>query len=354
MKQKSIYPGALTACLALALTGCRQDMQNQPKMNVLRPTTFFADGRSVRSQVEGTVARSQDDRENYFFTGIVNGKEGESMPFPVDLNLLRRGQERYNIYCSPCHSRVGNGLGMIVQRGYHRAGDLHTERLRQAPVGHFFAVITNGYGAMPDYAADISPQDRWAVAAYIRALQLSQDAKQSDLPTGRSVVSLQDVALHAGLPISFAGRWEASPFEPRVISAPKPPEKKVVVAPQLNDGAKQVALLQTAAKTGAAADGTRATPTSDERKPSQSAAAGDPASGKAIYAQNCQLCHQKNREGLPPTIPSLVGIVEKMGAEKVRNTVTNGVPTGKPPMPPNPGLTDENLDDLIAYLRSGK
>src|SRR6202008_278417 len=134
----------LTAATAsmLVLAGCRQDMQDEPKFFPQRGTTFYADGRSVRPQVANTGAR---------------------------------GQERYNVYCTPCHSRVGNGDGMIVQRGYRPAGDFHTERLRNAPLGHFFAVITNGYGAMPDYASQVTPQDRWAIVAYIRALQLSQN-----------------------------------------------------------------------------------------------------------------------------------------------------------------------------------
>ena len=103
----------------------------------------------------------------------------------------------------------------------HRAADFHTDRLRQAPLGHFIAVITNGYGTMPDYTAELSPQDRWAVAAYIRALQLSQNTKQGDLPTGRKPEPLQQIALHSGMPASFAGRWEASPFEPRAAAAPR-------------------------------------------------------------------------------------------------------------------------------------
>jgi len=109
--------------------------------------------------------------------------------------VMQRGQERYNIYCTPCHSRVGNGDGMIVQRGYRPAGDFHTERLRSAPLGHFFNVMTNGYGAMPDYAAQLTPEDRWAVVAYIRALQLSQNAKASDVAPGAKVKALHEQAV---------------------------------------------------------------------------------------------------------------------------------------------------------------
>lgn len=163
----------------LVLAGCRQDMHDQPKFYPQRGTTLFADGRSARPQVEDTVARSQGDQDSYFYTGLQGGKEGDGLPVPLTMATMERGQERYNIYCTPCHSRVGNGAGMIVQRGYRPAGNFHEDRLRTAPLGHFFSVMTNGYGAMPDYAAQLTPQDRWAVAAYIRALQLSQNAKST-------------------------------------------------------------------------------------------------------------------------------------------------------------------------------
>ena len=159
-------------------------MQDQPKFFPQRGTDFYADGRSVRPQVENTVARNQLHEDSYFYTGLVNGKEGDGMPFPVTMEVLERGQERYNVYCTPCHSRVGNGEGMIVQRGYAKAGDFHTARLETAPLGHFFYVITNGYGAMPDYSSQVTPADRWAIAAYIKALQLSQKATQADVPAG--------------------------------------------------------------------------------------------------------------------------------------------------------------------------
>src|SRR6201992_1106553 len=174
--------GSLAAMLVLA--GCRQDMHDQPKFFPQRGTTFYADGRSVRPQVENTVARGQLHEDPYFYTGVNNGAEGISYPFPVTMEVLQRGQERYNVYCTPCHSRVGNGGGMIVQRGYSPAGDLTGDRLSAAPLGHYFNVMTNGYGDMPDYSAQLTPADRWAVAAYIRALQLSQNAKESDVPQG--------------------------------------------------------------------------------------------------------------------------------------------------------------------------
>jgi hypothetical protein len=201
--------GAMATTLVLA--GCRQDMQDEPKFFPQRGTTFYADGRSVRPQVENTVARNQLHENGYFYTGLINGKEGDGMPFPATLEVLERGQERYNVYCTPCHSRVGNGVGMIVQRGYMKAGNFNTARLETAPLGHFFHVISNGYGAMPDYASQIAPEDRWAIVAYIKALQLSQKATQADVPPGTHVESLSSIAEREGLPASFADEWTLPP-----------------------------------------------------------------------------------------------------------------------------------------------
>ena len=182
------------------LAGCRQDMQDQPKFIPQRGTEFFTDGRSARPQVENTVARGQLHEDAYFSTGLgTDGKEGNVMPFPVTMQVLERGQERFNIYCTPCHSRVGNGAGMIVQRGYRPAGNFHTPRLMAAPLGHFFVVMTHGYGAMPDYAAQVAPQDRWAIVAYIKALQLSQNAKSSDAAPGADIESLANIAAREGV-----------------------------------------------------------------------------------------------------------------------------------------------------------
>lgn len=192
--------------LALA-AGCRQDMQNQPRMFPQRGSSLFADGRSVRPQVEHTVARGQLYENDYFYTGLINGKEADMMPFPVTMQVLARGQERFNVYCTPCHSRVGNGLGMIVERGYKPAGNLHDPRRLAEPLSHYFYVMTNGYGAMPDYKAQVAPADRWAIAAYIRALQLSENAKLSDVPAGTQVENLSDIAQRLGEPASYAGPW---------------------------------------------------------------------------------------------------------------------------------------------------
>jgi hypothetical protein len=169
--------------LAALLTGCRQDMQDQPKYIPLRPSSFFDDGRSARPLVEGTVARGHLDADPAFYTGKVDGKPVDAFPFPITRDVLSRGQERYNIYCSPCHDLLGTGQGMIFRRGFNRPPpqSYHIDRLRQAPVGYFYDVITNGLGAMPDYAAQIEPRDRWAIVAYVRALQLSQNASVNDV-----------------------------------------------------------------------------------------------------------------------------------------------------------------------------
>jgi mono/diheme cytochrome c family protein len=168
--------------MILAGEGCRQDMHDQPKYIPLRESTFFSDDRSARPPVEGTVARGQLRDDELLYTGKVNGADAAEFPFRVDDRVMARGQERFNIYCSPCHGRAGLGDGMIVMRGYRRPPSYEEDRLRAAPVGHFFDVITNGFGAMPDYASQIRVADRWAIVAYIRALQLGGHATVADVP----------------------------------------------------------------------------------------------------------------------------------------------------------------------------
>jgi hypothetical protein len=173
----------------LALAGCRQDMHDQPRFKPLAESDFYADLRSARAPVDGTVSRGQLHEDSYLYTGKFGNNPGDYMPFPVTIDVLARGRERFNIYCAPCHSRVGDGSGMIVQRGYRAPPSYHTERLRKAPLGYFFDIMTNGFGAMPDYASQIPPRDRWTIVAYIRALQLSQDATVSEVPVGQKVPS---------------------------------------------------------------------------------------------------------------------------------------------------------------------
>ena len=166
---------------ALILAGCRQDMQDQPRFKPLAESDFYSDQRSARPPVEGTVARGQLHEDTYFYTGKIGANPGDYMPFAVSEDVLSRGRERFNIYCAPCHSRLGDGQGMVVKRGYKQPPTYHQDRLRKAPLGYFFDVMTNGFGAMPDYAAQIQPRDRWCIVAYIRALQLSQNAAQAEV-----------------------------------------------------------------------------------------------------------------------------------------------------------------------------
>jgi mono/diheme cytochrome c family protein len=165
----------------LALGACRQDMHNQPKYIPLRSSDFFTNGSSARPLPDDTVARGTLQDDAAFYTGKAGTTEIDTLPFPITKEVLDRGQERFNIYCAPCHDRTGSGRGMIVQRGYRQPPSYHLDRLRQVPIGHFYDVMTNGFGAMPDYRAQVQPRDRWAIAAYIRALQLSQNAKEADV-----------------------------------------------------------------------------------------------------------------------------------------------------------------------------
>jgi mono/diheme cytochrome c family protein len=174
----------------LALGGCRQDMQDQPRFKPLAESDFYADLRSARPPVEGAVARGQLNADVYFYTGKVGNNPGDYMPFPVSADFLARGQQRYDIYCAPCHSRLGDGNGVIPSRGFPRKPpSFHIERLRKAPLGYFFDIMTNGFGIMPDYASQIPPRDRWAIVGYVRALQLSQGATAGDVPAGQKVPS---------------------------------------------------------------------------------------------------------------------------------------------------------------------
>ena len=157
-------------------------MHDQPRFEALEASDFFEDGRSARPYVNGTIARGalRDDEHLYF--GRVNGEIADTVPLPVTRELLEKGHERFDIFCTPCHGQLGNGEGMIVQRGFRRPPSFHEERLRNMPVGHFYDVISNGFGTMVDYSSRVAPRDRWAIAAYIRALQLSQRATLEDVP----------------------------------------------------------------------------------------------------------------------------------------------------------------------------
>ncbi len=172
----------LAVLVALAAIGCRQDMHDQPKLKPYRASSFFADGSGMRPLPAHVVARGTLHEDAYFYTGrLPDGSIATELPMPMTRKLLKRGQERFNIYCTPCHGRVGDGRGMVVRRGYKQPTSYHEERLRQVPVGYFFDVMSNGFGVMPSYAPQVPPEDRWAIAAYIRALQLSQRVDAASL-----------------------------------------------------------------------------------------------------------------------------------------------------------------------------
>ena len=171
---------------AIALSACRQDMHDGPRYRPLRASQFFTDTSSVRMPVANTVSRNPlAETDELLYTGKINGQLANEFPMPVTAAVLARGEERYNIFCSPCHGRTGQGDGMIVQRGMRQPPSFMEDRLRNAPAGYFFDVMTHGFGAMQDYAAQIPVQDRWAIVAYERALQFSQHAAVGDVPDNR-------------------------------------------------------------------------------------------------------------------------------------------------------------------------
>ena len=182
MKRSSTCTIAALGVLALVSAGCRQDMHDQPKFKPYARSDFYSDERSARPLVAGTIARGHLGADELFETGKVGGKPTEVFPFEITGVVLARGRERYNIYCSPCHGETGQGDGMIVQRGYRKPPSFHQDRLRQAAAGYLFDVTSRGFGAMPDYAAQVPAKDRWAIIAYLRVLQRSQHATLADVP----------------------------------------------------------------------------------------------------------------------------------------------------------------------------
>ena len=228
--------GAVVAGLAalLLLAGCRSEMYEQPRYEPLEPSSFFEDGRSSRPLVAGTVPREDargappDGRRGgrVLHRLVDKGRLAETVPFPVDRAVLERGQERYRIYCTPCHGESGDGRGMIVRRGFNPPPPYYSEELRKQPIGHFFDVMTRGYGTMYSYASRIPPRDRWAIAAYIRVLQLSQHATAAELPEeDRSQLPAEDRELSAGGPsherrsrIEDARRRAAAPPGPHPVA----------------------------------------------------------------------------------------------------------------------------------------
>ena len=169
------------ALVAMAATACRQDMHDQPNYQPLEASTFFGDSQASRQLVPGTVAVGHLNDDDLLRTGKVDGADATMFPFAVTEEVMTRGQQRYDIYCSPCHAQTGLGDGMIVQRGFKRPPSYAEPRLREAAPGYIFDVITNGFGSMPDYAMQIKAEDRWAIVAYVRALQLAAHASVNDV-----------------------------------------------------------------------------------------------------------------------------------------------------------------------------
>jgi mono/diheme cytochrome c family protein len=195
---------ALFAALMFA-AGCRQDMHDTPRYEAYEASSTFPDNRASRNPPAGTVARGWLREDEALYTGKVNGQPVDEFPFAIGRAELERGQQRFNIYCTPCHGRLGDGQGMVVQRGLRQAASYHQDRLRQEKNGYFFDVITNGFGAMQGYAEQIPVRDRWLIVAYVRALQLSQHAAVDDVPSDRRGDLDRSGAASAEPPASQAG-----------------------------------------------------------------------------------------------------------------------------------------------------
>ncbi len=213
---------AIAVVSIAVLTGCREDMQNGPRYRTFQKSTFFADGLSARPQIPGTVAQEQLDSDELLNTGKINGQLADVFPFPVTKEVIRRGQERFNIYCTPCHGMLGDGEGMIVQRGFRKPPSYHIDRLRSAPVGHFFDVISNGFGAMTDYGTRVAPRDRWAIIAYIRALQLSRNVRVSEIPPEARARLGESPVTPPGLEAGTTGTAAAAPAGPNESASREP------------------------------------------------------------------------------------------------------------------------------------
>ena len=199
---KPVASLGLLLMISVGAAACRQDMHDAPRYETYEASTFFPDGKSARTPPAGTVARGFLREDEALYTGKVNGQTVDAIPFQISHDDLRRGQERFTIYCTPCHGQLGDGNGMVVQRGLRQAASYHQDRLRQERIGYFYDVITNGFGAMQGYAEQVPVRDRWLIAAYVRALQLSQNASINDVPADRR------------------GALNASPAAPQAAPAP--------------------------------------------------------------------------------------------------------------------------------------
>jgi mono/diheme cytochrome c family protein len=215
MRRKLFITAGTLGCLTLA--ACRQDMHDEPRYKPLAASEFFSDHRSARPMVAGTVARGHLEIDEARYTGKISGDDVTEFPIPIAKADIERGETRFNVYCSPCHGRLGDGTGMIVQRGFRQPPSYYSERLINAPVGHYFDVITNGFGAMPSYASRVQSDDRWRIVAYIRALQLSESASVNDVPPD------QRQNLPVEPPLRTAGESTGSPAGYAPITNPTNP-----------------------------------------------------------------------------------------------------------------------------------
>lgn len=201
---------------AILLAGCRLDMHLQPKYLPEAPSGFFHDGRSERPPVPGAVARGHLRLDDLLYTGTENGQLSNRFPFPITKADLERGREQYNIFCTPCHGYTGDGNGMIVQRGFPHPPSFHRDRQRANPVGHYFDVMTNGFGEMYSYGSRVDPEDRWRIAAYIRVLQLSEHSSLNDMPADeRQKLTQQQTVATPPQDVAPAGKLGTSQPQPR-------------------------------------------------------------------------------------------------------------------------------------------
>ena len=196
----------------VALTACRDDMHNQPRYKPLAASEFFTDHRSARPEVEGTIARGQLRIDEARYTGKIAGEDINEFPIPITKADIERGQARFNVYCTPCHGRLGDGNGMVVMRGFRQPPSYYSQRLMDAPVGHFYDVVSNGFGSMASYASRVTSDDRWRIIAYIRALQFSESAKLSDVPADqRQNLPVEAPLRNSGQPGDINGAAPALP-----------------------------------------------------------------------------------------------------------------------------------------------
>ncbi len=369
--------------LLFAFAGCYQQMANQPKYNPMDPSDFFPNGSSAQTQVPDTVARGQLRDDTLLFTGKVNGQDATVFPYPITSEVMQRGQQRFNIYCSPCHGETGQGNGMIVQRGYSPPPSFHQDRLRCAPVGHFFDVITNGLGAMPSYASQIPAVDRWTIIAYIRALQLSENAPYSDVPADQQAQLGTPSATPSGPtpdPCVAFTQTPGAPGTPSATGTSVPLLSGPTTQPSATAATAGVSPTGTLAPGASATTTAGATETEAPARPSNPGGpgaavnlTGNATNGAQLFTTNCQQCHGPQGKGgvpnpgstdgtvppLNPIDPTILSQDPKVFAYNVDLFVEHGsTPDGSNPKLVMPAwgdqklLTPQQIADVIAYIIS--